>query len=57
MGTFQRNAGNKHQEMDTLIKRYKEICADLNMNKSAADEALSSFNRIGNNYSLEVCDD
>lgn len=45
--------GNK-QEIESLLKKYKEICSDLNMNKSAADEALSSFNRIGNNYSLEV---
>jgi len=45
--------GTDKQEMDSLIKKYKEICAELNMDKTAADEALSSFNRIGNNYSLE----
>jgi len=41
------------KENESLLKKYKEICSDLNMNKSASDEALLSFNRIGNNYSLE----
>ena len=37
-----------------LLKKYKEVCADLNLDKAAADEALQSFQRIGVNYSLEV---
>lgn len=38
-----------------LIRRYKEVCADLNLDKAAADEAWLSFQRIGVNYTLEVC--
>lgn len=38
-----------------LLKKYKEVCADLNLDKAAADEAWQSFQRIGVNYSLEVC--
>lgn len=42
-------------ETDTeLAKRYKDLCADLNLDKTAADEAWQSFQRIGINYSLEV---
>ena len=37
-----------------LLKKYKEVCADLNLDKAAADEALQSFQRIGINYTLEV---
>lgn len=37
-----------------LMKKFKELCADLNMDKAAADEALLSFQRIGMNYTLEV---
>lgn len=45
---------NSGKELESLLKKYREICTDLNMNRSATDEALLSFNRIGNNYSLEV---
>jgi len=44
---------NSGKELESLFKKYREICTDLNMNRSATDEALLSFNRIGNNYSLE----
>lgn len=37
-----------------LMKKFRELCADLNMDKAAADEALLSFQRIGMNYTLEV---
>jgi len=37
-----------------LMKKFREICADLNLDKSAADEAFNSFQRIQINYTLEV---
>ena len=40
---------------EVIRKKYKEVCDDLNLDKAAADEAWQSFQRIGVNYSLEVC--
>lgn len=37
-----------------LMNKFRELCADLNMDKAAADEALTSYQRIGMNYTLEV---
>lgn len=45
--------GNDDGDMD-LLKKYKEVCADLNLDKASADEAWQSFQRIGINYTLEV---
>lgn len=45
---------NANDSQNDLQKKYKEVCADLNLDKAAADEAWQSFQRIGNNYSLEV---
>ncbi|RWS02001.1 Retinoblastoma-like protein 1 [Dinothrombium tinctorium] len=44
---------NENPEMTQLTKKYKEVCQDLNLDKTAADEAWSSFQRIGINYTLE----
>lgn len=46
---------SESNQQTELIKRYKEVCADLNLDKSSADEAQQSFQRIGINYTLEVC--
>ncbi|RWS25254.1 Retinoblastoma-like protein 1 [Leptotrombidium deliense] len=46
-------ASKGDQETAQLMKKYKEVCADLNLDKTAADEALTSFQRIGINYTLE----
>ncbi|KAI1297170.1 Retinoblastoma-like protein 1 [Halotydeus destructor] len=40
-------------EDSDVSKRYKEVCADLNLDKHSADEAWQSFQRIGRNYTLE----
>lgn len=48
-------ASSCHKQ-EVLQRKYKDICADLNLDRTAADEALSSFHRIGNNYTLEVSD-
>lgn len=45
--------GNDDGDVD-LLKKYKEVCADLNLDKASADEAWQSFQRIGINYTLEV---
>jgi hypothetical protein len=37
-----------------LLKKYKEVCADLNLDRAAADEAWQSMQRIRINYTLEV---
>lgn len=39
---------------DNTFKRYHELCSDLNMDKDAADEAWESYERIRQNYILEV---
>ena len=45
---------NANDSLNDLQKKYKEVCSDLNLDKASADEAWQSFQRIGNNYSLEV---
>lgn len=39
---------------DELKKRFKDLCSDLNLDKTSADEAWTSYQRIGINYTLEV---
>lgn len=47
--------GMKSNETEEeLKKRFKELCFDLNLDKSSADEAWTSYQRIGINYTLEV---
>ena len=47
--------GNETEE--ELKKRFKELCCDLNLDKTSADEAWTSYQRIGINYTLEVSHD
>lgn len=35
-------------------KRYEELCLDLNMDRDAKEDAWEAFQRIQENYSLEV---
>ena len=44
--------GNETEE--ELKKRFKDLCSDLNLDKTSADEAWTSYQRIGINYTLEV---
>ena len=44
----------KSDTEDDLKKRFKDLCLDLNLDKTSADEAWQSFQRIGINYTLEV---
>lgn len=44
----------KSDSEDDLKKRFKDLCLDLNLDKTSADEAWQSFQRIGINYTLEV---
>lgn len=37
-----------------IQERFQELCADLNMDGNATDEAWQSFLRISTNYTLEV---
>ena len=39
---------------EELKKRFKDLCSDLNLDKTSADEAWTSYQRIGINYTLEV---
>lgn len=45
---------HEKQAVQALDKRFREVCADLNLDKLSADEALQTFQRIGINYTLEV---
>lgn len=38
---------------DSHFKRYHEICASLNLDRKATDEAWQSYQRINSNYTLE----
>jgi len=49
--------GMKSDSEEELKKRFKDLCSDLNLDKSSADEAWNSYQRIGINYTLEVCFD
>lgn len=44
------NAGENGTE---IRSRFQDLCADLNMDKNASDEAWNSFQRISANYTLE----
>ncbi len=35
-------------------QRYEDVCLDLNLDKVAKEEAWKSFERISQNYTLEV---
>lgn len=48
------NMGLSDESEDNLHVRYEEICLDLNLDKSAKDEAWEAYNRISVNYTLEV---
>jgi hypothetical protein len=37
-----------------ILKRYEELCASLNMDKDATDEAWQNYENIRQNYTLEV---
>lgn len=37
-----------------VSEKFQELCADLNMDGNATDEAWQSFLRISNTYTLEV---
>ena len=37
-----------------VFERFQELCADLNMDGNATDEAWQSYLRISNTYTLEV---
>ena len=39
---------------DRTESRFEDLCLDLNMDKDSKDEAWSSFQRIRENYTLEV---
>jgi hypothetical protein len=39
---------------ENIEQRFEELCLDLNMDKSAKDEAWQAFERISTNYTLEV---
>lgn len=41
------------REEESIYKKHQELCADLNMDKDAADEAWQSYESIRQNYSLE----
>ncbi|XP_064640132.1 retinoblastoma-like protein 1 [Lineus longissimus] len=38
---------------ENIEQRFEELCLDLNMDKSAKDEAWQAFERISTNYTLE----
>lgn len=42
------------REEESIYKKHQELCAELNMDKDAADEAWQSYESIRQNYSLEV---
>ena len=39
---------------EEIIKKYEDLCLDLNLDKAAKEEAWQSYERISQNYSLEV---
>jgi len=41
-------------ENETMLHKYTELCADLNMDKMTTEEAWQSFENISQNYTLEV---
>jgi hypothetical protein len=44
----------KTDSEEDLKKRFKELVSDLNLDKTSADEAWNTYQRIGINYTLEV---
>ncbi|KAK2724085.1 hypothetical protein QYM36_002436 [Artemia franciscana] len=40
-------------ENETMLHKYTELCADLNMDKMTTEEAWQSFENISQNYTLE----
>ncbi|UYV63281.1 RBL1 [Cordylochernes scorpioides] len=40
-------------DKDDIYQKYQELCADLNMNKEAVEEAWRTYLRINSNYTLE----
>ena len=45
---------DRSREEESIYKKHQELCAELNMDKGAADEAWQSYESIRQNYSLEV---
>ena len=39
---------------EDLAQRYKTLCADLNMDQSTEEEAWDDYEKIKQNYSLDV---
>ena len=48
------NMGLSEEAEDNTLRRYEELCLDLNLDKSAKEEAWECFERISTNYTLEV---
>ena len=42
------------QTDDKAEQRYEDLCSALNLDKNAKEEAWESFQRISENYTLEV---
>lgn len=48
--------GLSEESDDNAEKRFEDLCLDLNMDTTSKEEAWEAFQRISQNYTLEVGD-
>ena len=48
------NMGLSEEGDENVEDRYEELCLDLNMDKNTKEEAWDNYDKIRQNYTLEV---